>query len=147
MSNSVKSQNYLSILVPLAALLLAGCSQKPREVHLHSDECAHCKMMITDPRFAAQIVTETGKSVKFDAIECMADYYAANEEELKGAKRWVSNFSNPVEWIEIGQAVLIKSKEIQSPMGESLLALKSKKQAREHLDQYSGETISWKEIK
>ena len=63
--------------------LLTACSQKPDKIRYGSDECAYCKMMITDNRFATQIVTETGKSIKFDAIECMADYVEENRGEYR----------------------------------------------------------------
>lgn len=132
--------------IPVLLAALAGCSQDPKPIHLHSDECAHCRMMITDARFAAQIVNENGKSIKFDAIECLADYYRTRQQDLSGARLWVSDFNNPGEWIEAGKAVLIKSEEIQSPMGESLLALKTKQEAEKHLGSYSGGIIAWSEI-
>lgn len=130
----------------ILVFLLIGCSQEPKPIHLHSDECAHCKMMITDARFAAQIVNEKGKAIKFDAIECLADYYEANKGELTDAKLWVSDFNDPGQWIEAGKAVIVKSQEIQSPMGRSLLALKNKQEAKEHLDTYPGKIIAWNEI-
>ncbi|MDX1638128.1 MAG: nitrous oxide reductase accessory protein NosL, partial [Balneolaceae bacterium] len=123
-----------------------GCSQDPKEIHLGSDECAHCKMMITDPRFAAQIVTETGKAISFDAIECMSGYYTAHADDLQEAKRWVRNFNNPEQWMQVEEAVFVKSREISSPMGESLLALDTEVEAKQHLRQYPGEIVSWSQI-
>ena len=127
-------------------MLFAGCSQDPKPIHINSDECAHCKMMITDPRFAAQIVNSQGKSITFDAIECMVRYYTANEETYTGARLWVSDFRNPGRWIAADDAVFVKSEVIQSPMGESLLALPSEQAAEEHMNEYPGERLSWAEI-
>ncbi len=127
-------------------LLVSACSQEPREVHYGSDECAHCKMMITDDRFAAQIATETGKAIKFDAIECMADYAGENKSELQAAEFWVSNFTKPGEWININNAFLIRSEVINSPMGESLLALDTGKDVEEHLAEYPGERVEWQQL-
>ena len=132
-----------------AGLVAVSCSQKPAPLHLNSDECAHCKMMITDPRFAAQIVTVKGKAVKFDAIECLAAYAVQrqSESELQNAKLWVSDFNNPGSWITVDEAVFVKSEEIQSPMGESLLAFGDRAEAESHLKEFPGKLISWNEIK
>lgn len=130
-----------------ALLLLVACSQKPGTIHYGSDECAHCKMMITDNRFASQLVTKTGKVIKFDAIECMAAYAGNHKSQVESAKMWVSNFDNPGHWIELHQALFIKSEVIKSPMGESLLALESEQAAKTHLQQYDGQVVKWKDIK
>ena len=132
--------------VSAVALLLSACSQEPHEVHYGSDECAYCKMMITDNRFAAQAITETGKSIKFDAIECMADYASENKQELQSAELWVSDFNNPGDWLNIDNAFLIKSEVINSPMGESLLALDTEKELKEHLAEYPGERVEWQRL-
>ncbi|WP_138430978.1 nitrous oxide reductase accessory protein NosL [Fodinibius saliphilus] len=127
-------------------ILLVACSQEPAEVHYGSDECAHCKMMITDGRFASQIVTDKGKSIKFDAIECMTVYHRNNKEELKNAKLWVSNFANPGEWIEAPDAQFVKSEVVKSPMGESLLAFPTATKAENHVEEQPGKLINWKEV-
>lgn len=139
-------RNIIYILFLALIVLLSSCSQQPAEIHYGSDECAHCKMMITDNRFAAQAVTETGKSMKFDAIECMADYAGENKSELQSAELWVSDFNNPWEWININNAFLIKSEVINSPMGESLLALDTEKDMKEHLAEYPGERVEWQRL-
>lgn len=127
-------------------MLLSACSQEPAKIHYGSDECAHCKMMITDNRFAAQIVTETGKAIKFDAIECLADYAGDNKPDLKSAKMWVSNFNNPGNWVEANSASIVKSEVIKSPMGESLLAFETKTEMQDHLSEYPGEPVGWQRI-
>lgn len=137
----------LNILITLSGLLVVfSCSQKPKPVHLHQDEGAFCKMRISDLRFDAQIVTEKGKAFKFDAIECAADYWVENRNDLKGAKIWVSDFQDPKEFISHDEAIFIKSRGIQSPMGESLLAVSSTKKAKEHLAQYDGKQVTWNTI-
>lgn len=139
---NIVALTFISALV----LLLSACSQEPHEVHYGSDECAYCKMMITDNRFAAQAVTETGKSIKFDAIECMADYASENKQQLHSSELWVSNFNNPGEWLNIDNAFLIKSEVINSPMGESLLALDTEKELKEHLAEYPGKRVEWQRL-
>ncbi|GAA5521431.1 nitrous oxide reductase accessory protein NosL [Aliifodinibius salicampi] len=127
-------------------LLATACSQEPAVIHYGSDECAHCKMMITDEQFASQIVTDKGKAIKFDAIECMAVYQRENADELQGAIRYVSDYNQPGNWIKAGEAQFVKSEVINSPMGESLLAFPSEKEAREHVAEKSGALLKWAEV-
>jgi len=90
-----------------------------------------------------------GKATKFDAIECLAAYVVQrqSDSELQNAKRWVSDFNNPGTWITVENAAFVKSEEIQSPMGESLLAFGDRKEAESHLEEFPGKLISWNEIK
>lgn len=134
------------ILIFLMIPMLVSCSQQPAEIHYGSDECAHCKMIIADSRFVAQMVTKTGKSIKFDAIECMARYAGDHKTELESAKLWLGNFDNPGEWIALENAYIIQSRVINSPMGESLLAFKSEQQMKEHLAEYPGEHVTWQRL-
>lgn len=137
----------LLLLVPTFLLaIITACSQEPAEMHYASDECAHCKMMITDEQFASQIVTEKGKAYKFDAIECMAAYHQNNSDELKGAKLYVSNYDKPGEWINAREAQFVRSEVVNSPMGESLLAFPSTKEAKEHISERPGALLQWDEV-
>lgn len=130
----------------MLVLLIAACSQEPVKIYYGSDECAHCRMIISDDRFAAQLITEKGRAVKFDAIECMAAFSNTNKESVEGAKLWVSNFNNPGNWLDAEQAKFVKSEVIKSPMGESLLALPKVEEAEKHIEEYPGQTMSWEEV-
>lgn len=133
-----------AILILLMTLM--ACSQEPAQMHYDSDECAHCKMMITDPHFASQIVTDKGKAIKFDAIECMAVYHRQHRGELKGAKLWVNNYENPGQWLPAPEATFVKSEVINSPMAASLLAVPSAKEAKGHIRDKPGIMLNWKKV-
>lgn len=130
----------------LLVVLFSACSQEPAEMHYGSDECVHCKMMITNPQFASQVVTEKGKALKFDAIECMAVYQRQHSDELKGAKLWVNNYENPGQWLLAPNAQFVKSEVVKSPMGESLLAFPSQEEAEKHLQDKPGKLLNWEEV-
>jgi len=135
-----------TIIILGLAILLSACSQEPAEIHYGSDECAHCKMMITNPQFASQIVTEKGKAIKFDAIECMVMYHRNNSKDLAGAKLWVNNYNNPGEWLVAQNAQFVKSKVVNSPMGESLLAFPTQEIATKHLQDKPGKLMDWEKV-
>jgi len=132
--------------VMILMALLTACSQKPVEIHYGNEECAYCKMNISNNRFASQAVTETGKAIKFDAIECMANYTKEHKSELKSARFWVNDFSTPGKWVEAKNANFVKSEVVKSPMGESLLAFEEEKEMKEHLSEYPGKPIEWQRL-
>lgn len=137
----------IKVITVLGLLILAtACSQEPAEVHYGSDECVHCKMMITDEQFASQIVTDKGKALKFDAIECMAVYQRENADELQGAVRYVSNYNQPGNWLKAPEAQFVKSEVVNSPMGESLLAFPNKDEAKKHITERPGQLLDWAEV-
>ena len=137
----------IKFIAVLGLLILAtACSQEPAEVHYGSDECVHCKMMITDEQFASQIVTDKGKALKFDAIECMAVYQRENADELQGAVRYVSNYNQPGNWLKAQEAQFVKSEVVNSPMGESLLAFPNKDEAKKHITERPGQLLDWAEV-
>jgi copper chaperone NosL len=143
----MRRNNIFTLLsLILISMVTISCSQEPAEIHYASDECAHCKMMITDNHFAAQIVTKKGKAIKFDAVECMAGYAKAYKEDLKEAKFWVSDYSNPGQWLSLEQARFVQSEVVKSPMGAFLLALPGEEQMHTHLLDKPGKEITWQQI-
>ncbi len=135
---------WLSLAV---LLLLVGCSENPQPINYGSDQCAHCKMVITEQAFAAELITDKGKAYKYDAIECLAAYLQEHpEHQNPSATRWVHDFANPEQWIKAESALFVQSKEIQSPMGLSLLAFNQEEALNEHLEEYPGKQITWSDI-
>jgi copper chaperone NosL len=141
--NILKNPILFTVLV---SFLLISCNQEPVEIHYGSDECAHCRMMITEQQFAAQLVTKKGKVYKFDAIECLAAYNNQNGDDFTAPMLWVTNYNKPGEWLNVKNAQFVKSEEINSPMGESLLALPSFQKAEEHIAERPGTIMNWEEV-
>lgn len=138
--------DYWKVISLLSLFLLTSCiSKEPVDIHLHTDMCAHCHMVISDEQFASQFVTNKGKSYKFDAVECMAAYVHQNQDQVLNAKLYVSDYQNPGEWLLIEQASLYRSEEVKSPMGLSLFALKKNSNPADFVNKY--EKMSWNELK
>jgi copper chaperone NosL len=107
----------------VAAVLLASCgSTGPRPLVAGTDECAQCRMMITDPRFGAEVITRTGRVQTFDATECAAAYVASADSGSVQSV-WVSDFEHPGTWVAAAEAVFVTGATVASPMGRSWLAL------------------------
>jgi len=56
----------LLVILTLSGLLLGACGGRqgalqPPEIYYGQDTCARCGMLISDPRFAAALLTEEGE--------------------------------------------------------------------------------------
>src|ERR1041385_8951582 len=104
-----------------AAILALGCiSNTPRPMVYGADECAQCRMVITDPRYGAELVLTTGKVLEFDAIECMLDYSRAMPG--KTATPWVIDFDHAGQFENATTAFYVQIPRGRSPMGRGLIA-------------------------
>lgn len=133
----------MRLLAVLAATLLSACASGPQTVHIGSDTCAHCSMVISDDRFAAQLQTSRGRTYTFDSIECLASFARANPAVMNSARgAWVSLLDAPGSWIAVEDAAFLRSEELRTPMGGGLAAFVSEDAARV----LSGVVVSWTDL-
>jgi len=62
-------------LAPLA-LALTACTRGPAHpgtLDTRNDACAHCRMAVSDPRFAAQLAAPGEEPRFFDDLGCLRD--------------------------------------------------------------------------
>ena len=82
---------YFIILISL----LSGCENTittdPREIHWDRDMCERCKMVMSDRRFAAQVINpQNGRVYKFDDIGCVPLWFKEDKIAWKDdAVIWV----------------------------------------------------------
>jgi copper chaperone NosL len=130
-----------------AALLpLTGCTPSgPRAIRIGEEECAHCRMRISEDRFAAQILNARGRSWVFDSIECMVEWSQGESElpEAAIAGWWVTNFEDPGDWIDAERALYLKSEGLRSPMGLGLSAYRDTADAQAQARAHGGEVLEW----
>ena len=66
--------------VALVMWVLPARSDGPAPIAWDREACAHCRMHIGDPSFAAQLQTQDGQTLNFDDPGCLAEFLAANPE-------------------------------------------------------------------
>jgi copper chaperone NosL len=109
-------------ILSVVAALVAGCASGPpgpATVDTRHDACAHCRMLVSDLRFAAQIVAPGEEPRFFDDVGCLRDDLG-NHELPAGARVFVSDYRTKT-WTPAGRAVYVAS-TIQTPMGSGLVA-------------------------
>lgn len=58
-------------VVAVALQHASSSAEGPRPIAWGEEACAHCRMLISDPRYAAQIVTRDGAAASFDDPGCL----------------------------------------------------------------------------
>jgi copper chaperone NosL len=106
----------------MTALLLAlGCSStdvKPVDLY-PEDSCAQCRMAVSDPAFASQIITAENEVFKFDDLGCLENYRKKNPG-MKIRAIFVSDYETKT-WLPFERSVIVKT-GISTPMGSGKLA-------------------------
>lgn len=112
----------------VAALLLGAavaCGRPgPTPVPVGTAACEHCHMTIADPRFAAELVTRTGKVFYFDDAGCLARFAGDGSvpaDRIHSA--WVTDFRAPGTLLSVQDAIFLRTDSVQTPMGSNLLAV------------------------
>lgn len=111
----------------------------PPEIAYGSDSCAHCRMIISDVRFASAWREGTGDESHFDDIGCMA-IMSREHPPAEPVQFWVHDY-NTEEWLDASLASFIIDPGIKTPMSYGIASAKSADDARAVAP--SGEVTDW----
>ncbi|MCU0622560.1 MAG: nitrous oxide reductase accessory protein NosL [Gemmatimonadaceae bacterium] len=129
----------------VAVLATAGCTPETPHQLDASVACTHCRMAVADPRFAAQVRTETGKMLGFDSIECMAQWLGADPGTVVQGI-WVTDALHPERVLEAHRAVLLEGGAVRSPMGGRLVAVEAGPDADRWQRELGATRTAWAEV-
>lgn len=130
----------------LALWALGGCAPAgPRALIAGTDECAQCRMMISDQRFGGEVVLKTGRVQAFDAVECLSAY-VAGAKSATIATVWVTDFDHPGTWIDASRAVFVVGASTGSPMGRSVVALAPGTTDSAATARFGGRVSAWRAL-
>ena len=82
----------------LGALVASACTRAdgPVEPVWGKEPCAHCKMLVSDKRYAAQIIDDAGERRFFDDVGCMVLWIDAHKTP---ARSWAHEASGAA-WLD-----------------------------------------------
>ena len=125
-------------------LLALACQadQKPQAIEAH-DACASCRMAISQPQYAAEVLDKDGNAVKFDDIGCMLRYL--KQHTVPQRRLYVMDYVNR-QWLEAERAVFVRSNAIASPMDGGLAAFRDQSAAQQFLKNSPGKMMSLAEL-
>lgn len=136
---------WFTPVVLLALALAAGCQKGPRPIALDADTCAFCRMGVSDPKFAGELVTDKGKVFTFDSLECLAAYVVTGGEGTPGTP-WVADFNQPGGWIKAAEAFFVRSPALRSPMALNVAAFKTRAEFEKAKGEYRGAELRWADV-
>ena len=138
---------FLVAFVFVTIITLASCGSEPEPINYGRDECEFCRMLITDNKYGAELVTEKGKIYKFDSIECMVEFsLVKNTLGDTNNKLLITDFDKPGNFVDARNSVYVKNDEFRSPMGLNVTAFNGELQAQKFVSENGGEKLSWVEV-
>jgi copper chaperone NosL len=108
----------------LAVLSVAGCDRgppRPAPLDTRNEACAHCRMAVSDARFAAQLVAPREEPRFFDDLGCLRDFLAAHPARPAGEVAYVADHRTKA-WVAARAAVYARVPGLATPMGSHLVA-------------------------
>lgn len=115
------------VLLCSGALVLwvlgAGCGGqlKPEALDVGREACAYCRMTVSQPNFASQVVAPGELPKFFDDLGCLDHYLTGTTEVPAGAVIYVTDHRTR-EWVRAGEAVFSRVPMLSTPMNSHLVA-------------------------
>lgn len=102
-----------ALLLGAMALAIAACAstESPTDPVWGKQPCAHCNMLVSDKRYAAQAVVD-GDRRYFDDIACMVEWLAGKKAE----RTWVRD-AGADRWLEAARARYVRGAKTPMDFG------------------------------
>jgi len=134
----------------LAAALVAVAlapESAPAALDAGRPACDYCRMLLEDPRFGAEITLGSGKKKIYDTVECMASALLTDSVAVSDIRTLtLADHARPGTWVPIDRVVFLHCPEIASPMGQSLLAFRSRAEADSTCPSPRGTRLDWRGV-
>lgn len=104
--------------------LALACAQgppPPAELDTRNEACAHCRMTVSDARFAAQVVAPGELPRFFDDIGCLADWLMQQRALPADAVAYVADHRTRA-WVRADLATYTRVPGLETPMGSHVIA-------------------------
>jgi len=107
-------------VVSLVVALSGRPSEGPVDVVWDGARCERCRMLVSEPAFAAQLHAADGRVFHFDDPGCLLLY--RDERALEAHAVWYHHLREP-RWVAEDRAVFVALSDTPTPMGYGLGAL------------------------
>lgn len=117
-------RRVLARAVAATAIVLAACGggvPRPATLDPRHDACRSCRMTVSDPRFAAQVVAPGDEPLFFDDIGCLATYLREEAPLPPGAIAYVADHRTRA-WVPASRATFTRVVRLETPMASHLVA-------------------------
>jgi copper chaperone NosL len=108
------------------------------------EPCRSCRMVGSNGRFAAQIVSDSREPLFFDDLACLRSFLLGASSPVDGATYFVDHRTG--EWVAARQAVFSRNERIATPMSSHLLAHATAESREADPDARGGTVMSFAEV-
>ena len=136
----------LSVLL-LLPFLLQSCNAGPEPIIAGTDHCDFCKMTITEPRFASELVTKKGRVYKFDDIQCLLQYKATaavQPADVQGC--YLADYAGTHMLLKAEESFLFRSEELRTPMNGQVIAFGHRDSLQAVAVRLKGQPLTWEQL-
>lgn len=116
--------------------------EKPPVIRYGEDACEECKMLISEPRFAAAYGTKENV-FRFDDIGCMILHYRKHDGDVQAF--WVHDYETG-DWISGEKAYFVVGSEVYTPMAYGIVAFEDSLRARALVSRSGGRILRLQEL-
>ena len=104
-------------------------------------------MIITEREYGGKIKTVKGKTLIFDATECMTAFVIkAMVKPAEIRSLWSAHFSQPGRMLNAKTACYLQSNSMLSPMAINFSAYQTRPEAERMRQKHPGELLNWTQV-
>lgn len=124
MNSAACSRASWSGLVLVLIVLGAGCTRagaKPEPLAVGQESCASCRMTVSQPEFASQLLVDGELPKFFDDLGCLQAYLTSTTPGPDGGVIFVTDHKTRA-WVRAETAVFTRAPAVNTPMASHLVA-------------------------
>ena len=136
-----------NVTILLAVLTASACGVRadgPPEIQVDRTACGHCRMLVSEPRYAAAYQAPGAEALVFDDIQCLLE---AARKEAGPLRVWFRDAAGE-EWIDGADAVFVRSTSLRTPMNGGIAAYRTRSAAEQAATRDRGRVVlSFEELR
>lgn len=140
---AIAATAIVAAIVLVVLLLGRDSSTGPEPIAYGRDACARCRMIISQPGYAAELRHASGNITKYDDIGCLLEAMLAGHAEMPGA--WVEDHQT-AELVPLLTATLVRVRDGSTPMAHDVVAFASEDAARRFTATHGGTVVALEEV-
>jgi copper chaperone NosL len=126
---------------------LQSCSSGPQPISFGKDACHFCKMVISDQRFGAEVITDKNKIYKFDDVHCVVSFMKSGTvPSSEIASIYLVDFAEKGKLVKAEESFLLQAEQLRSPMGGNVAAFAIADSMKKFQQELSGVPVNWKDL-
>jgi copper chaperone NosL len=135
------------LLATLTAVIATGCGDgriEPVAIAFNEEVCSHCRMAVSEPTFAAEVVGSDGSLDYFDDIGCMV-LWTKERRVPDDSGLFVVDYQNG-NWLDARDAYFVRSEALDTPMGFGIAAAQELEPADSLAEEIEGQVVGWSQL-